>query len=203
MATYTKQDIQDLKTRIKAELPTLVQVNPGKSTGQLETLYCDANPALVDQFGLTKSKYGWSVVQVKVYDMVQELKKAGEIVLHKRGYYHPDFDLSTIPVKPKKAKKKAKAPVAPVVEETVEVEVEETPVVAPVEPVAEVEVAPVAEVEETVEPMVEVSVPSSVQVSTTTLEPVVEETEPVAEVQEEVEVACRACRGSRGGRAYP
>ena len=64
MATYTKQDIQDLKDRIKAELPTLVQDNPGKSTGQLETLYCDANPALVDQFGMTKSKYNWSVVQV-------------------------------------------------------------------------------------------------------------------------------------------
>ena len=203
MATYTKQDIENLKDRIRAELPSILKANPGSSTGQIETLYCDANPALVDQFGMTKSKYGWSVVQVKVYDMVQELKKAGEIVLHKRGYYHPDFDLSTIPVKPKakKAKKakKATAPVSPVVE---------------AEPVVEVSVSNPAvieahidtETQELVEnvggsrdwrkPLEEVedgyitsSVPSSVQVSTTTLEPVEVEDAPVepVEVEEEVE----------------
>ena len=188
MATYTRQDIANLKDRIRAELPDLVKANPGTQTTPLELLYCDANPALVDQFGMSNQK--WSVVQVRVNDIIQELRKSGEIVKHKGRYYHPDFDLSTLPAPKKKAKKKAKkatAPVEPVVEETVEVE--PTPPVVEVEVEETVEVAPVepvAEVEETVEPMVEVSVPSSVQVSTTTLEPVVVEQEPV-DVQEEVE----------------
>ena len=201
MATYTKQDIENLKTRIRAELPALVQANPGESTGQLETLYCDANPVLVDQFGMTKSKHNWSVVQVKVYDCIQELKKSGELITHKRGYYHPDFDLTTIPAKAKaKAKaKKAKAKkVEPVVETVVEptLEVEETQEVEETHVPVEVDNPAVIEahIDTTTNELVEnvggskdyrISldkvedgyITSSVQVSTTTLEPVeVEET---------------------------
>lgn len=205
MATYTKQDIENLKTRIRAELPALVQANPGESTGQLETLYCDANPVLVDQFGMTKSKHNWSVVQVKVYDCIQELKKSGELITHKRGYYHPDFDLTTIPAKKaKKAKAKKVEPVVEtVVEPTLEVEetqeVEETHVPVEVDNPAVIE----AHIDTTTNELVEnvggskdyrISldkvedgyITSSVQVSTTTLEPVAEQEQEPVEVEVEV-----------------
>lgn len=204
MATYTKQDIINLKDRIRAELPAMVQANPGTRTTPLELLYCDANPALVDQFGMSNHK--WSVVQVRVNDIIQELRKSGEIVKHKGKYYHPDFDLTTIPAKPTKAKKKVKKAkkvdpvVEPVVEETVVEPVEETHIPVEVDNPAVVEDHIDTETQELVEnvggsrdyrkPLDQVEdgyiTSSSVQVSTTTLMPVEEET-PSVEVEDVVE----------------
>lgn len=217
MATKT-----NLSKTVRENLPFIIASNGGSmNKKELRDTYvihegCDSEY----DFGSINNKSRWSRLRSAIHSQCPKLIKMGILYQPSKGKFDlvqgASIASSFVPFLNGQSAPVVSAPVVvePVVEETVEVE----PVVEPmVEPVVEVSVANPAvieahidtETQELVEnvggsqdwrkPLDEVedgyitsTLPSSVQVSTTTLEPVVEveETEPVVEVeetQEEVE----------------
>ena len=192
-----------LKSEIVNQLPVLIANDPGHSSRHYERLFLANNPTLNtlgDQ--IRKGKFRKTVLEDKVNDVIIDLHKKLQVQKVGVKYYPLGFDLTTIPAKAKKAKKaKVETVEEPVVETTLEVEetVEvETMIEVSVSNPAVIEAHIDTETQELVEnvggskdyrkPLDQVEdgyITSSVQVSTTTLEPVVEEEveQPVVEVE--------------------